>query len=34
MTPTVNHGPYEYSVPGMAEDFVPVNAPAHSGVKA
>jgi len=26
-TPHVYHGPYEYSVPGMAEDFLPVNAP-------
>jgi cytochrome c oxidase subunit 1 len=26
-TPTVYHGPYEYSVPGMAEDFLPVNTP-------
>jgi len=25
-TPHVYHGPYEYSVPGMAEDFLPVNA--------
>jgi cytochrome c oxidase subunit 1 len=26
-TPHVHHGPYEYSVPGMAEDFLPANAP-------
>jgi cytochrome c oxidase subunit 1 len=26
-TPHVHHGPYEYSVPGMAEDFLPVDAP-------
>jgi len=26
--PTVNHDPYEYSVPGAAEDFVPQTAPA------
>jgi cytochrome c oxidase subunit 1 len=26
-TPHVYHGPYEFSVPGMAEDFLPVNAP-------
>jgi len=26
-TPHVYHGPYEYSVPGMAEDFLPVNTP-------
>jgi cytochrome c oxidase subunit 1 len=25
--PTVHHGPYEYSVPGMAEDFLPQNGP-------
>ena len=27
--PHVSHGPYEYSVPGAAEDFTPQNAPAH-----
>jgi cytochrome c oxidase subunit I len=27
-TPTVYHGPYEYSVPGMKEDFLPQNQPA------
>jgi cytochrome c oxidase subunit 1 len=27
-TPEVNHGPYEYSVPGMEADFQPQNAPA------
>jgi cytochrome c oxidase subunit 1 len=26
--PTVHHGPYEYSVPGMAEDFLPQTSPA------
>jgi len=26
-TPHVYHGPYEYSVPGMAEDYLPVNTP-------
>jgi len=26
-TPHVYHGPYEYSVPGMAEDFLPVSTP-------
>lgn len=26
--PEVNHGPYEYSVPGMEADFLPQNAPA------
>jgi len=26
-TPHVHHGPYEYSVPGMAEDFLPADAP-------
>jgi len=25
--PTVHHGPYEYSVPGMAEDFLPQTSP-------
>ncbi|MCE9586763.1 MAG: cbb3-type cytochrome c oxidase subunit I [Verrucomicrobia bacterium] len=31
VTPTVYHGPYEYSVPGLARDFLPQNekAPAH-----
>jgi cytochrome c oxidase subunit 1 len=27
-TPTVYHGPYEYSVPGMEEDYLPQNQPA------
>lgn len=27
-TPTVYHGPYEYSVPGMDQDFLPQNQPA------
>jgi cytochrome c oxidase subunit 1 len=27
-TPVVSHGPYEYSVPGQAHDFVPQHAPA------
>jgi cytochrome c oxidase subunit I len=27
-TPTVYHGPYEYSIPGMKEDFLPQNQPA------
>jgi len=26
-TPTVYHGPYEFSVPGAAADFIPVNQP-------
>jgi cytochrome c oxidase subunit 1 len=26
-TPTVYHGPYEYSVPGAARDYIPVNQP-------
>ncbi len=30
VTPTVYRGPYEYSVPGAQEDFVPVNQPAPS----
>ncbi len=33
VTPVVNHGPYEYSVPGAAKDYVmqtdPATAPAH-----
>ena len=28
VTPTVYHGPYEYSVPGMQQDFLPQNRPA------
>src|SRR5882762_431258 len=28
VTPTVYHGPYEYSVPGMEQDFLPQNQPA------
>jgi cytochrome c oxidase subunit I len=28
VTPTVYHGPYEYSVPGMKQDFLPQNQPA------
>jgi cytochrome c oxidase subunit 1 len=30
--PHVTHGPYEYSVPGAAEDFTPQNAPAEKTV--
>jgi cytochrome c oxidase subunit 1 len=26
-TPTVYHGPYEFSVPGAAQDYIPVNQP-------
>jgi heme/copper-type cytochrome/quinol oxidase subunit 1 len=26
-TPTIYHGPYEYSVPGMEQDFLPQNQP-------
>jgi cytochrome c oxidase subunit 1 len=33
-TPTVYHGPYEYSVPGMEEDFLPVNTPPAGAGKA
>ncbi len=29
-TPTVYRGPYEYSVPGLAEDFLPQDAPPRS----
>ena len=34
--PTVYHGPYEYSVPGLAKDFLPQNekAPAHVTLEA
>ena len=32
--PHVTHGPYEYSVPGAAEDFTPQNAPADKTVIA
>jgi cytochrome c oxidase subunit I len=28
VTPTVYHGPYEYSVPGMEQDYLPQNQPA------
>ena len=36
VTPTVYHGPYEYSVPGMERDFLPQNekAPAHVTLEA
>jgi len=36
VTPTVYHGPYEYSVPGLARDFLPQNekAPAHITLEA
>ena len=36
VTPTVYHGPYEYSVPGLAKDFLPQNekAPAHVTLEA
>ena len=30
--PIVQRGPYEYSVPGMAEDYLPQTAPHPSGV--
>ena len=32
-TPTVYHGPYEYSVPGMEEDYLPQNQPAPDTVR-
>jgi len=32
--PTVHHGPYEYSVPGMSEDFAPQTRPLPSGAAA
>jgi cytochrome c oxidase subunit 1 len=36
VTPTVYHGPYEYSVPGLQKDFLPQNekAPAHVTLEA
>jgi cytochrome c oxidase subunit 1 len=36
VTPTVYHGPYEYSVPGLVRDFLPQNekAPAHITLEA
>lgn len=33
VTPTVYHGPYEYSVPGMEKDYLPQNEPAPAHVK-
>ena len=33
VTPTVYHGPYEYSVPGMDQDFLPQDEPAPEGVR-
>ncbi len=33
-TPHVYHGPYEYSVPGMEEDFLPQNVPMKDVVRA
>jgi len=33
-TPRVYRGPYEYSVPGMTEDFLPVNLPPAAGEAA
>ena len=32
--PTVYHGPYEYSVPGVSEDFSPQNRPLPTGAAA
>jgi cytochrome c oxidase subunit 1 len=34
--PTVYHGPYEYSVPGLEKDYLPQNekAPAHITLEA
>ena len=29
-TPVVHNGPYEYSVPGAPEDFIPQNVPADA----
>lgn len=33
VTPTVYHGPYEYSVPGMDKDYLPQSEPAPAHVK-
>jgi len=33
VTPTVYHGPYEYSVPGLDKDYLPQTEPAPSHVK-
>src|SRR6266403_259557 len=33
VTPTVYHGPYEYSVPGVEQDFLPQNQPAPDTVQ-
>ncbi len=30
-TPRVYHGPYEYSIPGMEEDFLPQTVPHARG---
>ncbi len=32
VTPTVYHGPYEYSVPGMKKDYLPQNEPVPDDV--
>ena len=32
-TPHVYHGPYEYSVPGMEEDYLPQNVPAKDVIR-
>ncbi len=32
-TPTVYHGPYEYSVPGIDKDYLPQNEPAPEGAR-
>jgi cytochrome c oxidase subunit 1 len=34
VTPTVYHGPYEYSVPGMEEDWLPQTKPMPAGAAA
>jgi len=34
VTPTVYNGPYEYSVPGMDQDFLPQNQPAPENCAA
>ena len=33
VTPTVYHGPYEYSVPGLSKDYLPQTEKAPQHVK-
>ncbi len=34
VTPTVYHGPYEFSAPGVDEDFLPQNKPLNGRPRA